>query len=121
MKPDMDMVAIAAVIVVVMFVGMRLLYGYWPWRQHPSLRGMRKLAQQREGFNFKPVSGVEPDPSQPPPFAISPASTAGYKPPLEIDHFDRRHNDNGENEEPNGSQQEGVANPEADGIGKGKT
>jgi hypothetical protein len=29
---DTDTVAIAAVIIVVMFVSMRLLYGYWPWQ-----------------------------------------------------------------------------------------
>jgi hypothetical protein len=34
MNIDMDMVAIAAVIVAVMLVSMRLLYGYWPWQDY---------------------------------------------------------------------------------------
>jgi|KBSMisStandDraft_5_1062788.scaffolds.fasta_scaffold2929073_1 hypothetical protein len=124
MKPDTDMVAIAAVIIVVMFVGMRLLYGYWPWQIHPKLRRVHKEpndAWPREGFNFQPVAGSDPDPTKPPDFSISPASTAGYKPPLEIDHYDRGYNDNGEDEEPKRSEQEGVENPEADDEGKGKT
>ena len=59
MKPDIDMVAIAAVIIVVMFVSMRLLYGYWPWQLHPRLKRQREkvvaeLAQG--GFDFQPVT-----------------------------------------------------------------
>jgi hypothetical protein len=63
MTPDTDMVAIAAVIVVVMFVGMRLLYGYWPWQLHPKVKRMREIVIQQvmedpaaAGFSFTPTT-----------------------------------------------------------------
>jgi hypothetical protein len=121
MQIDMDHVVIAALIVVVMLVGMRLLYGYWPWQEDPHVRTLRKLAQPvhrpDEHFNFQPVplaKGLEePDPSQPPPFNIFPASSAaGQK-----DHYDRGHNDNGETQ-PQRNQQEGLARPEENEGGK---
>jgi hypothetical protein len=63
MKPDIDMVAIAAVIIVVMFVSMRLLYGYWPWRFHPQVKRMREIVIQQvmedpaaAGFSFEPIT-----------------------------------------------------------------
>ena len=63
MKPDMDMVAIAAVIIVVMFVSMRLLYGYWPWQLHPKVKRMREIVIQQvmedpaaAGFSFEPIT-----------------------------------------------------------------
>lgn len=87
---DMDIVTIAFVISIFMFMSMRIMYGYWPWQIHPRLRRKRIVEQElRESFNFEPVpmaSGVEPDPTKPPPFHIG--STMGQK-PKEDDHFDR--------------------------------
>jgi hypothetical protein len=56
----MDHVAIAAVIVVVMFVSMRLLYGYWPWRTHPRLRRRAQVADDPPpgSFDFQPIPGT---------------------------------------------------------------
>jgi hypothetical protein len=63
MKPDIDMVAIAAVIVAVMLVSMRLLYGYWPWQLHPKVKRMREIVIQQvmedpaaAGFSFEPIT-----------------------------------------------------------------
>ena len=60
MKPDIDMVAIAAVIIVVMFVSMRLLYGYWPWRFHPQVKRMREIVIEQVkadgGISFEPIT-----------------------------------------------------------------
>ena len=135
---DMDNVIIAAVIVTVMFVSMRLLYGYWPWqRKYRRLtrNEIRKYAMQQmaeasrveadrsnTGFNFQPVPAnneVEPDPTRPPPFPIFPAgSAAGH-----ADHFDRGYNDNGTEKGEPGSQRskpEGVAHPQTDDENKNK-
>ena len=38
---DMDRVVMAVITVGVMFASMRLLYGYWPWQLHPTLRRQR--------------------------------------------------------------------------------
>jgi hypothetical protein len=56
---DMDLVAIAAVIVTFMFCSMRLLYGYWPWQLHPRLKRQREkvVADLAQGnFDFQPVT-----------------------------------------------------------------
>ena len=53
MGTDTDSIIIAAILVVVVLVGMRLIYGYWPWQEDPHVRTLRKLAQ--------PVR--EPDPA----------------------------------------------------------
>lgn len=57
---DTDTVAIAAVIVTVMFVSMRLLYGYWPWRFHPQVKRMREIVIEQVkadgGISFEPIT-----------------------------------------------------------------
>jgi hypothetical protein len=152
---DMDHIVIDAIIVIIMLIGMRLSYGYWPWQaryhRRPTRHEIREHAMRelvaaahieedanfnsspnfprQTGFNFEPLplaKGVdEPDPTQPPPFPIFPAGSAGYKPPLVVetrngkeDHFDRGYNDNGKDEEPKRSQQEGVAHAQDDDNGK---
>jgi hypothetical protein len=46
-----------------MFVSMRLLYGYWPWRFHPQVKRMREIVIQQvmedpaaAGFSFEPIT-----------------------------------------------------------------
>jgi hypothetical protein len=64
---DMDLVAIAAVIVTFMFCSMRLLYGYWPWQLHPKLKRQReKVIEELVGFNFEPVAQDTNDSSERP-------------------------------------------------------
>jgi hypothetical protein len=37
MTIDTDAIILAIVLVVVMFAGMRLIYGYWPWQTGPKI------------------------------------------------------------------------------------
>jgi hypothetical protein len=64
MTPDIDMdnVVLAVLLVAVMLVSMRLLYGYWPWQLHPKLKLQRnKVVKQLAtepgtDFDFQPIT-----------------------------------------------------------------
>jgi hypothetical protein len=65
MTPDIDMdnVVLAVLLVAVMLVSMRLLYGYWPWQLHPKVKRMREIVIQQvmedpaaAGFSFEPIT-----------------------------------------------------------------
>lgn len=42
MMPDIEIgsVAFAGILIIVMFVGMRLMYGYWPWQRNPYIKAI---------------------------------------------------------------------------------
>jgi hypothetical protein len=134
----MDHIAVAALIIAVMFMSMRLLYGYWPWQLHPKLRRQRERVVEElkdGGFNFEPVaagvegafrpvpmaSGIEPDPTKSPPFHIG--GSMAQRPPLKVeivkgeDNYDRGHNDNGKTES-QGDSTEGMAHSQEDEAGE---
>ena len=60
MKLDIDSIIAAGIVVVVMFLSMRLLYGCWPWDGRKIRRALRKVAPPfveppLQGPDFQPI------------------------------------------------------------------
>jgi hypothetical protein len=53
---------LAAIIVIVMIIGMRVIYGYWPWQRRPvngKVMQQEVVAAFRESPPYKPFSEVD--------------------------------------------------------------
>ena len=106
-KITVEDIVVSVAVLVAMFIGMRLIYGYWPWQRHPAFRRARQqaeaLAQASTTFDFQPVP---PDKN---------------RLPNGQDHFDRNYGGNDNEAKPPGDQQESVADPKKETGGKTPT
>jgi hypothetical protein len=100
-------IVVSVAVLTAMFIGMRLIYGYWPWQLHPLLRVRRTVREPPTGYDFQPV-----------PKAAGVVRNGA-------DHFDRSYvgNDNGEakQEQLQHGEPQGVADPKKDEGGQTPT
>jgi hypothetical protein len=48
LKPVIDLSAHLTILLTLFFVGMRIMYGYWPWQAGPKPRRVRPLKLERD-------------------------------------------------------------------------
>ena len=132
MAVDPDTAVIAGVIVVVMFVSMRLLYGYWPWQLHPSTRKLARPVheEQRAKEAWVPMVGqdvvlgaiakktAEKTYPEVPMDQKHIDQIEGTIKRIEDDHYDRHYTNEDVEAGSQRDQQEDVAHPQADDEGE---
>jgi len=62
-----EAIILAAVVIVVMTTGMRMIYGYWPWRRQPRVPELSdtEIADLKREWEMAAVFRAQPPPFQP--------------------------------------------------------